>query len=52
MYEARLQPSPGLDELMRFAREHGVKTLLISGGFTYFTERMRARFGYTYTRAN
>ncbi|TAG76401.1 MAG: HAD family hydrolase, partial [Burkholderiales bacterium] len=33
-------------------REHGVKTLLISGGFTYFTERMRARFGYTYTRAN
>ncbi|TAG79099.1 MAG: phosphoserine phosphatase SerB, partial [Burkholderiales bacterium] len=52
VYEARLQPSPGLDELMRFAREHGVKTLLISGGFTYFTERMRARFGYTYTRAN
>jgi phosphoserine phosphatase len=24
----------------------------VSGGFTYFTERMRQRFGYTYTRAN
>lgn len=52
VYESRLKPSPGLDELMRFARAHDVKTLLISGGFTYFTERMRTRFGYTYTRAN
>jgi phosphoserine phosphatase len=52
VYEARLKPSPGLAELMRYANEHQVKTLLISGGFTYFTERMRTRFGYTYTRAN
>jgi phosphoserine phosphatase len=52
VYDARLKPSPGLAELMRYANEHGVKTLLISGGFTYFTERMRTRFGYTYTRAN
>lgn len=52
VYEARLKPSPGLDELMHYAHAHGVKTLLISGGFTYFTERMRERFGYTYTRAN
>ena len=29
-----------------------MKTLLVSGGFTYFTERMRQRFGYTWTRAN
>jgi phosphoserine phosphatase len=52
VYDERLKPSPGLDELMRYARENGVKTMLISGGFTYFTERMRTRFGYTYTRAN
>jgi phosphoserine phosphatase len=52
VYDARLKPSPGLAELMRYANDHGVKTLLISGGFTYFTERMRTRFGYTYTRAN
>jgi phosphoserine phosphatase len=52
VYDARLKPSPGLVELMRYANDHGVKTLLISGGFTYFTERMRGRFGYTYTRAN
>ena len=52
VYESRLRPSPGLAELMNYAHKNGVKTLLVSGGFTYFTERMRQRFGYTYTRAN
>ena len=52
VYESRLSASPGLAELLSRAHESGVKTLLVSGGFTYFTERMRQRFGYTYTRAN
>ena len=52
VYESRLRPSPGLAELLNYAHKNGVKTLLVSGGFTYFTERMRQRFGYTYTRAN
>ena len=52
VYAARLRPSPGLQELMTAAHKNDVKTLLVSGGFTYFTERMRQRFGYTYTRAN
>lgn len=52
VYEARLRPSPGLAELMEQAHRNEVRTLLVSGGFTYFTERMRRRFGYTYTRAN
>lgn len=52
VYAERLRPSPGLAELMQYARQHGVQTLLVSGGFTYFTERMRQRFGYTWTRAN
>lgn len=52
VYAERLKPSPGLAELMAHANKNGVKTLLVSGGFTYFTERMRQRFGYTWTRAN
>ncbi len=52
VYEDRLRPSPGLAELMNYAHKNNVKTLLVSGGFTYFTECMRQRFGYTYTRAN
>jgi phosphoserine phosphatase len=52
VFDDRLRPTPGLAALMHHARAHGVKTLLVSGGFTYFTERMRQNFGYTYTRAN
>ncbi|MFN3630072.1 MAG: phosphoserine phosphatase SerB [Casimicrobiaceae bacterium] len=52
VYETRLRPTPGLDRLMETAEAHGVRTLLVSGGFTYFTERLRQRFGFTYTRAN
>jgi phosphoserine phosphatase len=52
VYNDRLKPSPGLGELMQYAQKHDVKTMLVSGGFTFFTERMRRRFGYTYTRAN
>jgi phosphoserine phosphatase len=29
-----------------------LKTLLVSGGFTFFTERLKARLGLDYTRAN
>ncbi|MCZ2134995.1 MAG: phosphoserine phosphatase SerB [Burkholderiales bacterium] len=52
VYGDRLRPSPGLAELLAHVHAHGVRTLLVSGGFTYFTERLRARFGYTWTRAN
>ena len=40
VYEERLRLSPGADELIRVARQSGVKTMLVSGGFTYFTERL------------
>ena len=43
VYEERLRLSPGAEELIRAAQESGWKTLLISGGFTYFTHRLQAR---------
>ena len=52
VYDSRLHPSPGLADLMNYAHKNGVQTLLVSGGFTYFTERLRQRFGYIHTRAN
>jgi phosphoserine phosphatase len=52
VFEQRLRPTAGLDRLMQTAARHGVRTLLVSGGFTYFTERLRRSFGFTYTRAN
>jgi phosphoserine phosphatase len=52
VYEERLALSPGAERMLEGARAAGLKTLLVSGGFTFFTERLKARLGLDYTRAN
>jgi phosphoserine phosphatase len=52
VYEHRLHLNPGAAELVATARAHGLKTLLVSGGFTYFTDRVRARLGIDHVRSN
>jgi phosphoserine phosphatase len=52
VYEERLRLSPGAEQMLAGAREAGLKTLLVSGGFTFFTEKLKARLGLDYTRAN
>lgn len=52
VYEERLQLSPGVDTLLAAARGAGLKTLLVSGGFSYFTERLQARLSLDYQIAN
>ncbi|WP_250451642.1 phosphoserine phosphatase SerB [Caballeronia sp. ATUFL_M2_KS44] len=52
VYEERLRLSPGAERMLEGARAAGLKTLLVSGGFTFFTERLKARLGIDYTRAN
>ncbi|MEZ2351935.1 phosphoserine phosphatase SerB [Caballeronia sp. RCC_10] len=52
VYEERLRLSPGAERMLEGARAAGLKTLLVSGGFTFFTERLKARLGLDYTRAN
>ena len=37
---------------MRACQQAGLKTLLVSGGFTFFTERIRERLGLDFTRSN
>jgi phosphoserine phosphatase len=43
VYEERLRFNKGAERLIESARKSGVKTLLVSGGFTYFTDRVRDR---------
>jgi phosphoserine phosphatase len=50
--DERLQLSPGAERMLASAKAAGLKTLLVSGGFTFFTDRMQARLGLDYTRAN
>ena len=52
VYEQRLQLNPGAERLMRGLKAAGLHTVLVSGGFTYFTERLKARLGFDEAHAN
>lgn len=52
VYEERLRLSPGAETMLAGAKAAGLKTLLVSGGFTFFTERLKARLGLDFTHAN
>lgn len=52
VYEDRLQLNAGAERLVSVAKQHGVHTLLVSGGFTFFTERLKERLGIDEAYAN
>jgi len=52
VYEERLRISPGGEAMLAAVQAAGLKTLLVSGGFTFFTERLQPRLGLDYTHAN
>jgi phosphoserine phosphatase len=52
VYRERLRLSPGAEALVAACRRHGVKLLLVSGGFTFFTDRLKQRLGLDYTISN
>ncbi len=52
VYDHRLQLNPGAAELVAACKAAGLKVLLVSGGFTFFTDRIRDRLGIDYTRSN
>ena len=52
VYSERLRFNPGAERLIAAARRVGVKTLLVSGGFTYFTDRIRDRLALDYAYSN
>jgi phosphoserine phosphatase len=52
VYEQRLQLNPGAELLIAGAHERHMHTLLVSGGFTFFTGRMQERFHLSETHSN
>jgi len=52
VYVERLQLNPGARELVAACKSAGMKTLLVSGGFTFFTDRVRDTLGIDFTRSN
>ena len=52
IYDQRICLSEGAERLIAMARRKSVRTLLLSGGFTYFTERLKERVGFDYAYGN
>ncbi len=52
VYAQRLHLNPGAETLVAACREAGLTTLLVSGGFTFFSDRVRDRLGLDLTRSN
>ena len=52
VYGERLLLSPGARELLEAAQKAGLRTAILSGGFTYFTERLRIELGFDFATSN
>jgi phosphoserine phosphatase len=52
VYDERLRLTPGAERLLEACKKHRVQLLLVSGGFTFFTERLKARLDIDYTVSN
>jgi phosphoserine phosphatase len=52
VYDERLRLTPGVQAMIAGFKAAGIKTLLVSGGFTFFADRVRARLGLDYAASN
>ena len=52
VYTQRLQVNPGGEALIQFFKNRGIYSAVVSGGFTYFTDRLAKDIGLNHSRAN
>ncbi|MBI5451634.1 MAG: phosphoserine phosphatase SerB [Gammaproteobacteria bacterium] len=52
VYHERLQLNPGAEQLLAGLKARRIRSALVSGGFSYFTERLKQRLGLDFTLAN
>jgi phosphoserine phosphatase len=52
VYDERLQLSPGAEQMLAVFAAIGAKTALLSGGFTFFTDRLKSRLKLDFTTSN
>jgi phosphoserine phosphatase len=52
LYTKKVALTPGAEQLIAACKKHGVKLLLVSGGFSYITDRLKARLGLDYVLSN
>lgn len=52
VFDERVRLSPGAERLLQQAKKHGLKTMVISGGFTFFTDRIKTKLSLDFSAAN
>ena len=52
VFEQKLQLNPGVKSLITACQKAGLYTLIVSGGFDYFTDRLQTMLGIDDTRSN
>ena len=52
VYDERLKLNPGAEKMLKQVKTVGIKTMLISGGFTFFTDKLKERFELDFAAAN
>ena len=52
VFSQRLRLNPGAKQLIAGAHAKGIHTLLVSGGFTFFTQKLQAQLNLSETHAN
>ncbi|MEK6749378.1 MAG: phosphoserine phosphatase SerB [Pseudomonadota bacterium] len=52
VYTERLKLNPGTEALIAGLKLHHIRVALVSGGFTFFTQRLHQRLGLDFSRAN
>jgi phosphoserine phosphatase len=52
VWDERVELSPGAETLVRRMKASGLQLLLVSGGFSFFTDRLAARLGIAHVHSN
>jgi phosphoserine phosphatase len=52
VFEQKLQLNPGVKPLIAACQQAGLSSLIVSGGFDYFTDKLQALLGIDDTRSN
>lgn len=52
VYQQRLSLNPGAKDMLAGLKQRGIKTALVSGGFTFFTDKLKQELGLDYAQAN
>jgi phosphoserine phosphatase len=52
VYDERVRLSPGAENMLERMKSAGLKSMVISGGFTFFTDRIKTKLNLDYAAAN